>query len=43
MPKRVPVSNWIASKATAIVVFIVLLPLAILGLSWVFDFVSKRM
>ncbi len=43
MPKHLPKSDWFASKATGIVVFIVLLPFAILGLSWAFDFVSKRM
>ena len=43
MTKRVPWQNWIASKATAIILMVVLLPLAILGLSWLFDFVSKKM
>jgi hypothetical protein len=43
MTDRLPKSSWLASKATAIVIFILLLPFAVFGLRWIFDFVSKRM
>jgi len=43
MTKREQAPSWFSKKATAILLFIILLPFAVVGLSWVFDYVSKRM
>jgi hypothetical protein len=43
MTKRAPLPKLSSSRATAIVVIIMLLPFAIAALSWAFDYVSRSM
>jgi len=43
MNKRTPIPKLFSTKATTVVVIIVLLPFAIIALSWAFDYVSRAM
>jgi len=43
MNKRGPVPKLVSSRATTIVLIIILLPFAIVALSWAFDYVSRAM
>ncbi|HEX4636068.1 MAG TPA: hypothetical protein VH189_07780, partial [Rhizomicrobium sp.] len=43
MNKRAPVPKLFSTRATTIVLIIILLPFAIVALSWAFDYVSRAM
>jgi hypothetical protein len=43
MNKRAPIPKLFSSRATTIVLIIVLLPFAIVILSWAFDYVSRAL
>jgi preprotein translocase subunit SecE len=43
MTKREPLPKMSSSRATTIVVIIMLLPFVIAALSWAFDYVSRRL
>jgi hypothetical protein len=43
MNKRAPIPKLFSAKATAIVLIIMLLPFAVLALTWAFDYVSRAM
>jgi hypothetical protein len=43
MNKRAPIPKLFSTRATTIVLIIALLPIAILILSWAFDYVSRSL
>jgi len=43
MTKRTPIPKLSSSRATTVVVIIMLLPFVIAALSWAFDYVSRSM